>query len=88
MPHPRKTQVLYSEIHQLPFPETTAITLIAVQYTGEGCFTNMILHRYSFKSFVVLSAEYFNAPLSTVNWYKIFYGFFYLSTITSQFSVI
>jgi len=30
----------------------------------------MILLQYSFKSFVVLSAEYFNAPLSTVNWCK------------------
>ena len=48
----------------------------------------MILHEYSFKSFVVLRAEYFDAPLSTAKWCKDFlWLFFYLSTITSQFSV-
>jgi hypothetical protein len=38
--------------------------------------TNMILHQYNFKNFVVLWAEYFDAPMSTVKWCKNFLWIF------------
>jgi hypothetical protein len=73
--HPRKSQVLYQEVHWLLVLKLLALVVTCfVLFVGKKWCMVLILYGCSFKSFVDLRAEDFKTLVWVGNWCKYFQG--------------